>query len=62
MLTKTITIMRRQPNSGNVYYSWQEDGDRDHVLELDEDVMDDLGRPETITVTIDSGDQLNEAI
>lgn len=36
-----------------------EDGQR-RVVELESDAWEDMGRPHTITVTIEPGDRLNE--
>lgn len=58
ILTKTRTIMHRK----NALVFTCEDGEEEyanHRLAFDGDVWDDMGQPDTITVTIEPGDTLN---
>jgi hypothetical protein len=54
MLARTTMVLRHQ--GGRTYV--HDDG-RFHHVRLDEDVWQDMGRPDTVTVTIEPGDQLN---
>lgn len=54
-LLKTTTPMTYM---GGRYYESEE---RRHILELDDDVLEDLGNPPVVTVTIEPGDKLKSA-
>jgi hypothetical protein len=56
---KTRTVLDRAPGTA----TFLQDEDllgRKHVVSLDHDVWEDMGKPETITVTIEPGDLLNQ--
>ncbi len=61
ILTKTRTVLTRRP--GMLFTFVQEpdeDGDiRRHIVTVDPQVLEDMGNPDTITVTIRPGDRLN---
>ena len=60
-LSKTRTVLDRY--AGRVYIAEgsldDPESGRGYMLTLDQDVFEDMGRPETITVTIVPGDHLN---
>ena len=64
-LTKTETVMHAFPRAGgnpSRWYTCPIDPDaptRDHLVAIDTDLWEDMGCPETITVTIRPGDHLN---
>lgn len=63
VLTKTVTVLEHR--SYGVYATPMEDevdSDRFHLLRLDADVWNDMGKPVVITVTIQPGDHLNAQV
>lgn len=61
-LTKTRTVLdvlAAGTHSPQIPFSDQDDGYRSHTLYFDRQVWEDMGRPLTITVTIEPGDKLN---
>lgn len=61
-LSKTRTVLERY--SGRVYLAentlQDPESGRGYMLTLDQDVYEDMGRPVTITLTIEPGDALND--
>lgn len=41
------------------FSSWREEGDTNHLLMVQRETWDDMGKPSLITVTIEPGDKLN---
>lgn len=63
-IAKTSTVMHvstktRMMVGNTIPFDCDADG-RDHHFFLDKTVWEDLGSPETITVTVEIGDKLNE--
>lgn len=60
-LIKTRTVLRRDANWPS-YKPVTEEGESPRLtrVTLDPDVFDDMGQPDTITVTIEPGDRLND--
>lgn len=68
-LTKTRFVLvkpggyTKGHNVEQIFFAYEADGDettRMHELQMDLGVWRDMGGPETITVTIEPGDKLNE--
>lgn len=67
MLEKTRCLLRISrhtrmipPNTIPFDYDGDEDDVRQTQVFLDKDVWDDMGSPETVTLTIEPGDNLND--
>lgn len=58
MLSQTRTVMKFNEQTG-VFCTDNDDGFRYQEFQMDDDVYEDMGSPDTITVTITVGDQLN---
>lgn len=60
---RTTTLMEFVERSDIGYHpAFTSTSPRRHMLTLDGNVWNDMGRPETITVTIEPGDKLNEGV
>lgn len=63
-LTKTRTVLEFvgiDEEEGPTFTQLPDEGEefRSHIVSLDPEVYEDMGRPEVITVTIEPGDLLN---
>jgi hypothetical protein len=59
MLTKTRSILSRtRIVNGRVFFA-QDEEPFTALVSLSEEAWDDMGRPETITVSVEPGDHLN---
>lgn len=57
LLSRTRSVLRRVYDSST--FADLDPDSRSHIVFLDPDVDEQMGRPELITVTIEPGDQLN---
>jgi hypothetical protein len=61
VITRTTSVLHAVSGARGVFVNPLDDDDfRRHLVILDPEIYDDLGRPEYITVTIEPGDRLNK--